>query len=354
MLATALLITLPGGALAQSAPERAELTVGVKIAPPFVMKDENGEFSGLSIALWRRAAERQGLDFRFVETDLDGLVTGLTDGTLDVSVAALTITAEREALLDFTHPFYTTGLAIAVPARQSSIGNALKSLLSREFTAAVGALAALLLLVGLLLWLAERRKNPAMFGGTPIEGVGSSFWWAAVTMTTVGYGDKAPVTLAGRLVALVWMFAAIIVISSFTAAIATSLTVSSLETAIHGPDDLYNAKVLSVPQSTSAEYLERRGIGFRVSEDLETALAELAQGRYDALVYDEPILQYHIRKRYGGDLRLVPEHFERQDYALALPSGSQLREPLNIALLVILEGDELNALAQRYLGEGDI
>jgi ABC-type amino acid transport substrate-binding protein len=172
-------------------------------------------------------------------------------------------------------------------------------------------------------------------------------------MTTVGYGDKAPVTLAGRLIGLVWMFAAIIVISSFTAAIATSLTVSRLETAIHGPEDLYHVRVVSVAQSTSAEYLQRKGIGFTPSKDLESALAALAEGRYDALVYDEPLLKYHIRNRYGGDLRLVPEHFERQDYALALPSGSPLREPLNLVLLDLLEEDELNAIAQRYLGDSD-
>ena len=40
----------------------------------------------------------------------------------------------------------------------------------------------------------------------------SAFWWAAVTMTTVGYGDKTPVTTGGRIVGLVWMFTSVIVI----------------------------------------------------------------------------------------------------------------------------------------------
>ena len=337
--AGALLLGLVLPAMAQPAPEPRTLVVGVKTAPPFVIKEANGDFSGLSIDLWRAVAERDDIEYRFVETDLEGLVSGLEDGSLDVSVAALTITADREMLVDFTHPFYTTGLAIAAPVQQGSFGAVLKSLLSPEFAAAVGALTGLLLLVGFLLWLAERRRNPDMFGGTPAQGVGASFWWAAVTMTTVGYGDKAPTTLAGRLIALVWMFAAIIVISSFTAAIATSLTVSRLETAIRGPDDLYDVKVVSVADSASAEYLERKGIGFTAREDLAAALDELAAGRFDAVVYDEPILQYYIRRNHAGDIRMVPKHFERQDYALALPSGSPLREPLNIALVQRFVGD---------------
>ena len=74
--------------------------------------------------------------------------------------------------------------------------------------------------VGVVMWLGERRRNQAQFGGTAAHGIGAGLWWSAVTMTTVGYGDKAPVTILGRLLGLVWMFAAIIIISSFTAAIA--------------------------------------------------------------------------------------------------------------------------------------
>jgi len=58
-------------------------------------------------------------------------------------------------------------------------------------------------------------------------------------MTTVGYGDKAPVTLAGRVVGLLWMPASIILISGFTAAIASALTVGQLDHSISGLDDLY-------------------------------------------------------------------------------------------------------------------
>ncbi|WP_211224538.1 transporter substrate-binding domain-containing protein [Marinimicrobium agarilyticum] len=325
------------------------LIVGTKIAPPFVIKEEDGEFSGISIELWEELARRQNLTYEFKEVELIDLIRGLEDGTLDASVAALTVTAGREAVVDFTHPFHTTGLAIAVPQAGNPVWIAVKRLFSWEFMVAIVALGGLLLAVGFVFWLTERRKNADMFGGTPAQGIGASFWWAAVTMTTVGYGDKAPVTFAGRLVALVWMFAAIILISSFTAAIATSLTVSQLETSVQGPGDLPDARVVTVDRSASAQYLDERGIGFSTRADLPTALQAVADGDFDAVVYDRPILQYLSRQQFP--LQVLPSTFERQDYAIALPEGSERRDLFNRTLLTIIEDDDWSNTLQRYLGE---
>lgn len=71
-------------------------------------------------------------------------------------------------------------------------------LISPRFLAVIAALLALLIGVGVLIWLAERRVN-AQFQRDPLSGIGSGLWWSAVTMTTVGYGDQAPTTLLGRL-----------------------------------------------------------------------------------------------------------------------------------------------------------
>ncbi len=56
----------------------------------------------------------------------------------------------------------------------------------------------------------------AHFGGKPIHGFGSALWFAAVTMTTVGYGDKTPQTPLGRGLAFIWMFLGIVLVSAFT------------------------------------------------------------------------------------------------------------------------------------------
>ncbi|WP_372749823.1 transporter substrate-binding domain-containing protein [Litorivivens sp.] len=337
--------------VAQSATNSETLIVGTKLAPPFVVRNSEGELGGLSIALFQRAADKLGLRYEFRETDLNGLIDGLTDGTLDVSAAALTVTASREKRIDFTHPFHTTGLAIAVPKQGNAVWAAVKRVFSWEFLAALAALGALLLVVGVLLWLAERRSNAEQFGGGTAEGIGASFWWAAVTMTTVGYGDKAPTTFWGRVVGLVWMFAAIILISSFTAAIATSLTVSQLGSAVRGVDDLPKVRVVGVADSASAEFLEKRGIGFMPRADLPAAVNAVATGEADALVYDAPILKYLSIQDYPRRIQVLPNTFERQDYAFALPEGSALREPLNQAILSVLAEDQWREVLASYLGD---
>ena len=79
------------------------------------------------------------------------------------------------------------------------------------------------LITGIIVWSFERRKNSEMFGDGTVAGIGHGIWWAMVTMTTVGYGDKSPKTTGGRIVALMWMIFSIIFIANVTANITTSL-----------------------------------------------------------------------------------------------------------------------------------
>jgi voltage-gated potassium channel len=53
------------------------------------------------------------------------------------------------------------------------------------------------------------------------KAMGDAIWWVLVTMTTVGYGDKVPVTTGGRIVGIIIMFFGLALLSSFTASIST-------------------------------------------------------------------------------------------------------------------------------------
>ncbi len=337
-------VDISGGAAAPA------LTVGIKEAPPFAYKDESGAWRGISVELWKEISLELNLTYEFVEFDLAALIDQTAQGKLDAAIGALTITPERESRLDFTHPFYNTGLGIAVAAKPSNPWlSVIKAFLSPAFLQVIGALALTILIIGTLIWWFERKRN-SQFGGGAVQGIGSGFWWSAVTMTTVGYGDKAPMTLAGRIIAVIWMFAGIILISSFTAAIAASLTVTQLDSVVHGPEDLPSVSVVSIAGSTSANYLEQRNIGYVAAPSILEGLRQLQEGRAQALVYDEPLLRFYIKRDFSGSLQVLERIFDRQDYGIALPNGSPLREPLNRVLLMTIQKPSWEEYLQRYLG----
>jgi polar amino acid transport system substrate-binding protein len=152
------------------------LVVGTKEAPPFAMKAEDGTWSGISIDLWRRIAERLHLPYQLKETTLDGLINDTAGGSLDTAVAAITVTAEREQVLDFTQPFYSTGLGIAVP--KNVVFNwwqLLSSLMSIGFFEALLGLIGVTLAVGAIVWPLERRHTEHFAGGVR-TGLMSSVW----------------------------------------------------------------------------------------------------------------------------------------------------------------------------------
>jgi polar amino acid transport system substrate-binding protein len=342
------LLTLAAGQLsAQSEP----LKVGITPVPPFVVEAESGEWEGISVDLWREVADGIGRDYTLVPLSFRDLLAQVESGDIDVAVGALTMTAEREVKFDFTHPFFQTGLSIAVPpAPEQGLWASLRALISWQFVSVIIALGALLLGVGFVLWLFERKRNPEQFGGDPIKGIGASFWWAAVTMTTVGYGDKAPVSFAGRAVALAWMFAGLIMVASFTAAITSSLTVSNLQHQIQGPEDLISANVATIAGTASEAYLRDERIRHQLYPDLTAAMLSVANGETDAVVYDRALMQYRNLQLGKKRLTLLPDIFQQQLYGFALPAGSEIRGPVSERVLAVTETASWEDTIRRYLG----
>ena len=339
----------------QSGPEvrsvKKKLTVGTKEAPPFSMKDNDGRWTGISIDLWRQIATELNLNYEFRELNQYNLLEGLTNGSLDVVVAELTITPERLDRFDFTYPFYTTGLGVAVPFKEKNALIALiKQLLSRTVLGILISIFFVLLLVGIVVWLFERKRNPEQFGGNVIQGIGSGFWFSAVTMTTVGYGDKHPKTIGGRIASLIWMFTAIILVTFFTAAITSMLTVKQLETSVRGIEDLKKALVGTMPYTTSESFLKNSLISFKTYKSVDEGLEALINGEIKAFVYDAPELRYRIKQRFQGKLDVLPHTYSQENYGIALVNNSPLRKSMNRVLLQKIRHQEWQETLYHYLG----
>lgn len=324
--------------------------VVTKLAPPFVIDLGDGALGGVAIELWDAVAKELKVDYTLHPEKLDQMLDDVADNKVNLGVGAITITEERETRLDFALPYFSTGWGIAVSADGGSLFlGVLKGLFSMDFLYAIIALMVVLLIAGLLLWVAERRRNPEQFGGSVPRGIGAGFWWAAVTMTTVGYGDKAPVTFLGRLVGLVWMFASVLIIASMTGAIASALTTAELDGKVRGLSDLANVRTGILAHSAAATFLEKRGIHARPYGSVDEGLKALAEGRLDAFFHDAPILQFDVSQKFANAVSVLPRTYGRQDYAFIVPSDDTHREALNRALIKVLASDAWVAIRTKYL-----
>jgi len=331
-----------------------QLEIGTKLAPPFTIQNQQGVWEGLSIELWQEIEKELAYSSSYHDYTLNDLIQKLKEGEIDVAVAALTVTKDRETQFDFTHPFFVSGLGIATSSKsEGSWFLVLSRLISEDFIKVIAILFVILLLTGLLIWVFERRHNPDQFPENPVQGIGAGLWWSAVTMTTVGYGDKAPLSIGGRLVALIWMFAGLIFISSFTAAITTALTVDELGNTIASPKDLVSVTSGAVTGSTSQKYLEDKHYQHITFADLHAALLALKQNKIQAVVHDKPILSYQVSKEFKSDLHVLDFTFQKQYYAFGLQQGSQLREPINQVLLDLISKPDWKDLQYKYLGNVD-
>ncbi len=328
-------------------PDR-ELVIGTKEAPPFAMKDQNGRWHGISIDLWQRVADRLHLRYRWVEeTTVPALVDGTANGSFDAAIAAITVTAGRRRLVDFSQPFYTTGLGVAVPLTESGWTSVSRALFSFGFFQAVAVLLAVALCVGFVIWLLERRKTEH-FGG--MKGLGSGVWWSTVAMTQRAAAEHAPATLLGRLVATAWMIASVMAVAVFTAGLTSVLTKRELQGDVHAVNDLHFVRVGVVAASAAEDNLSRQRIDHRGFASPQEGLRALQAGAIDAFVYDKPLLTWILLQDYSTTARMLDLDFDSQDYAVVLPIGSPLRDAIDVPLLEETESDWWRQALFRYLG----
>lgn len=337
-------------------PEARKLVIGTMRVPPFVLRGDDGVWSGISVELWKRIAAELKVPYEFREYDYDpeGLLRAVERHEIDAAIAAIPVTAEDEARFDFSHPYFAAGLGIAVRTEaQGGVLAALSSFLTWQVLATIGGLLGLLVLIGALVWLLERRQPSPSFDRRPLQGIGDGVWWAAVTMTTTGYGDKVPVGWRGRMLGLLWMFASIFLISLFSASLASSFVVNRLKTGITGPNDLPRARIATVAGTAGEHWTGEQSFTSRSYPFVIQASKALQRGDVNALIYEKAILGHMIREYRWRELHMLPHTLAVWDYAIAVPSDSPIKEAINRALLKVMKRQDWKDVVQRYVGASD-
>ena len=76
---------------------------------------------------------------------------------------------------------------------------------------------------GAICWLMETRGNKEEFPRPFMAGWFEGIWWSFISMTTVGYGDKAPKSIAARLFSIIWIIVGITTFSIVTAMLTSEI-----------------------------------------------------------------------------------------------------------------------------------
>ena len=337
-----------GPAQAQETGQRQALRVAVKQIAPFVLKDGK-ELSGFSIDLWNAVAQSLGVNTAWVEVaTVSDQLQAVKRGSADAAIAAITITKEREAYVDFTQPYFDSGLQIMVHAQP---GHRWLDVFDSFPWPTIGALiaifVAMMFVMANILWIVERRTSEHFRKGY-FKGIGEGLWAVALIVATGEHGDRQSARVVKRLIVFFMWLVGVVLIAQLTATISSTQTIDRLSSKIHGPADLAGRKIATVPGTVAANYLDEQGLQYMDVASAEEGCELVLSGDVQAFVFDAPTLQYLATKRGNGVLRVVGPIFAAQKYGVAVPDGSPLRKRINKALLELFEDGKYKALYNKW------
>ncbi|KAH8364845.1 hypothetical protein KR084_012569, partial [Drosophila pseudotakahashii] len=333
-----------------------------------------------------------GAENQYAPGGWDGMVGELVRKEADIAIAAMTITAERERVIDFSKPFMTLGISIMIkkPVKQTPGVFSFLNPLSQEIWISV-----ILSYVGVSFvlyfvtrfppyeWRIVRRPQadsnaqqpPGIIGGATLSDphqpavppneftMLNSFWYSLAAFMQQGC-DLTPPSIAGRIAAAVWWFFTIILISSYTANLAAFLTVERMVAPIKTPEDLAmqtDVNYGTLLHGSTWEFFRRSQIGLHNkmweymnanqhhsvhTYDEGIRRVRTSKGKY-ALLVESPKNEY-VNARPPCDTMKVGRNIDTKGFGVATPIGSPLRKRLNEAVLTLKENGELLRIRNKW------
>ena len=336
--------------------EAQTLRVGVSGSAPFVIEDPVGDgLSGISIDVWRRVAEANDLPYDLIRQDsAEAGIAAVEAKEIDVLIGPVSVTASRLARpeVDFTQPYYIDRAGVLLPRQRANLSSRLQVLFGWAVISSILVLCSVLLVVGTFIWLAEHRQNPEQFPPQPLPGIANGMWFALVTLTTVGYGDKAPITRLGRGITSAWMLMSLVAVSTLTAGLASAFTVllsGSTQDNIKDPRELSRLRVATVNGTSGMELAKRRRLRIVATDSLEKGVDAVLTDTADALIFDRPALRYHLKLNPDLAVNVAPFTVAEETYGFVLRTDDPLRTPLDISILKLQRQGQVEAMVEDLL-----
>lgn len=336
--------------------DKRTVTVLVKPIEPFVIGDPASDAapSGFSVDLWQAIAERAGWTTEWKWTDtVSNQINAVSDKEVDAAIGAITMTAEREAKIDFSLRMFSSSLGIVTPIESGASSGFLSVIFSPQVGRAVRVILVAILVFAVIIFALRRRSED--FPKGIVRGFGHSLWLSGQAVmgknfNNVFTGGRDPSRVLGRILFLVWLWVAILLAGYIGGSITSVMTVKQLNSGISGPEDLINVRVVAPEGTTSSDFLTAQGIGHAVVPTYADGLAALQEGRYDAMIFDRPVLEFWLAGHPASGLQLVNVRMGAEPYGFALQQDSELRQQVNIGLLAVSHEGTYAKLYEQWFG----
>ncbi|CAH2047173.1 unnamed protein product, partial [Iphiclides podalirius] len=371
------------------------LIVTTILSAPYCMRKEasekligNAQFEGYAIDLIHEISKILGFNYTFKlapdgrygsynrETkEWDGMIRELLEQRADVAIADLTITYDREQVVDFTMPFMNLGISVLYrkPIKQPPNLFSFLSPLSLDVwiymaTAYLGVSVLLFILARFSPYEWDSPRNcldepPVLENQFTLL---NSLWFTIGSLMQQG-SDIAPKAVSTRMVAGMWWFFTLIMISSYTANLAAFLTVERMDSPIESAEDLAKQTKIKYGAlkggSTAAFFRDSNFSTYqRMWSFMESARPSVftssnkegeervmrGKGSY-AYLMESTTIEYVVER--NCDLTQVGGMLDSKGYGIAMPPNSPYRTAISGAVLKLQEEGKLHILKTKWWKE---
>ncbi|KAK0084291.1 hypothetical protein PV325_007314 [Microctonus aethiopoides] len=371
--------------IVESLQNKTFIVTTILSAPYCMLKDSskelqgNAQYEGYSIDLIHEISRILGFNYTFrivpdkkygsydkEKKEWNGMIKELLDQKADLAIADLTITYEREQAVDFTMPFMNLGISILYRKPIKKPPNLFSFLSPLSLDVWIYMATAYLGVFSPYEW---ENPHPCNAQSDVCENeftLLNSLWFTVGSLMQQG-SDIAPKAVSTRMVAGMWWFFTLIMISSYTANLAAFLTVERMESPIESAEDLakqtkikYGAlaggstvaffrdsnfstyqRMWSFMQSTTPNVFTQSNV-----EGVEWVIK--GKGSY-AFLMESTSIEYVIER--NCELTRVGTELDSKGYGIAMPPNSPYRTAISSAILKLQEEGKLHILKTRWWKE---
>nr|XP_017102043.2 glutamate receptor ionotropic, kainate 2 [Drosophila bipectinata] len=346
----------------------------------------NDQYQGYGVDLIKELADKLGFNFTFIDGGNDygsfnkstntttGMLKEIVEGRADLAITDLTITAEREEVIDFSIPFMNLGIAILYvkPQKAPPALFAFMEPFSSEVWLYLGiayvGVSLCFFILGRLSPTEWDNPYPCIDEPEELENqftLNNSIWFTTGALLQQG-SEIAPKALSTRTISAIWWFFTLIMVSSYTANLAAFLTIENPTSPINSVKDLadnvddvqYGAKRTGSTRNfflTSEEPIYIKMNEYMSNnpdmlvENNQEGVEKVKSGTKYAFLMESTSIEYNMVRECN--LTKVGDALDEKGYGIAMVKNWPYRDKFNNALLELQEQGVLARLKNKWWNE---